>query len=669
VATLTVGAGERFSSLSAAIAVSQDGDVIKVAAGTYTNDFATITTNITVEGVGGMVHLLATVPPPDGKAILTINADVTLYNMEFSSTAGAAVADGNGAGIRYEGGNLVLDHTYFHDNQDGLLGDPAPGGTITIKNSEFAHNGSGTGDTHNLYVGAIATLTIDNSYFHDAVVGHEIKSRAANNIITNSRIAEGPLGDGSYDIDLPNGGAATIQHNVIEKGPNAANFYFIEYGEEGTVAGITNQLTVTGNTVLNDRSTARFVHDLVGGNSVSITGNQIYTGSNGFQIYDGPDLPDTSSNTFLATEPAFDTSDPFKPPLTFTFAVCFAGGTRVLSAAGEIAVEQLRPGDQVVTLANGNRVLRPVKWVGYRRIDLSAHPRPDSVMPIRIARGAIVENVPHRDLLLSPDHALYLDGVLILARQLINGRTIHRDGAIRVVRYFHVELDAHAILLAEGMPAESYLDTGNRGFFVNSAVPVLLHPVLSGEGSELRVAGSCAPFHAEESTVRPIWRRLADRAVQMGYGEDPCATTTSPELRVSARDRPVRAAYVQGGRHVFVLPGDLAEVRLLSRAAAPADCRPWLDDLRTLGVPVGRIVLRGGGNLEEVPLDHPALRDGWWAVEHDGSSLTRWTDGDALLPLPDGRGPIVLEIHLTGEMVYPRLTESPRAEIVPGKRA
>jgi hypothetical protein len=120
---------------------------------------------------------------------------------------------------------------------------------------------------------------------------------------------------------------------------------------------------------------------------------------------------------------------------------------------------------------------------------------------------------------------------------------------------------------------------------------------------------------------------------------------------------------------LFVLPGDLAEVRLLSRAAAPADCRPWLDDLRTLGVPVGRIVLRGGGNLEEVPLDHPALRDGWWAVEHDGSSLTRWTDGDALLPLPDGRGPIVLEIHLTGEMVYPRLTESPRAEIVPGKRA
>jgi hypothetical protein len=290
-------------------------------------------------------------------------------------------------------------------------------------------------------------------------------------------------------------------------------------------------------------------------------------------------------------------------------------------------------------------------------------------MPVRIVRGAIAENVPHRDLLLSPDHALYLDGVLILVRQLLNGRTIRRDGTNRAVRYLHVELDAHAVLLAEGMPAESYLDTGNRGFFVNSAVPALLHPVLTGERSELRWAGSCAPFHTEELTVRPIWRRLADRAVSLGYGEDTRETTTNPELRLSARHRPVRAAFVEGGRHVFVLPGDLAEVRLLSRAAAPADCRPWLDDPRMLGVSVGRIVIRAGGNVEEVPLDHPALRDGWWAVEGEGGSRMRWTDGDARLPLPSRRAPAVLEIHLTGEMIYPRWSESPGVEIAPRRRA
>ena len=86
--------------------------------------------------------------------------------------------------IRYEGGNLTLNNVYFHNNQDGLLGAADLAGTISINNSEFAFNGIGDGKTHNLYVGDIANLTITNSYFHDAIVGHEIKSRAENTTIT-----------------------------------------------------------------------------------------------------------------------------------------------------------------------------------------------------------------------------------------------------------------------------------------------------------------------------------------------------------------------------------------------------------------------------------------------------------------------------------------------------
>src|ERR1051326_5639723 len=162
-AILTVGPNGEFSTIAAAIAASSDGDVIQVAAGTYVNDFATINTKITIEGIGGMVSLVATVPPPDGKAILTVNTDATLINMEFS---GAAVADGNGAGVRYQGGDLVLDHTYFHDNQDGLLAASDPSGSITIRDSEFANNGTGDGQTHNLYVNEVGMLTITGSYFH-----------------------------------------------------------------------------------------------------------------------------------------------------------------------------------------------------------------------------------------------------------------------------------------------------------------------------------------------------------------------------------------------------------------------------------------------------------------------------------------------------------------------
>ena len=228
--TLTVGAGKEFLTISAAVAASHDGDVIAVDAGTYTNDFATINTKITIEGVGGMVHLVATEAPPNGKAILVADTDVTIDHLEFS---GAAVPDGNGAGIRYEAGNLTITNSYFHDNQDGLLAADNPSGSITIKNSEFSHNGTGDGFTHNLYVGEVGALTITGSYFHDAVVGHEIKSWAELTVISDTRIDDGPNGTASFSVDLPNGGQVILSNNVIEQGPNSDNPVIVAFGEEG----------------------------------------------------------------------------------------------------------------------------------------------------------------------------------------------------------------------------------------------------------------------------------------------------------------------------------------------------------------------------------------------------------------------------------------------------
>ena len=188
--TLNVGAGQAYATLSAAVAASRDGDVIAVRAGTYVNDFATISTNITIKGVGGMANFVATVPPPDGKGILVTQSNVTIQNLSFS---GAAVADNNGAGIRFERGNLVVIDSYFHDNQMGLLSNNDPNGTIRIVGSEFADSlgGGGSNLRHNLYVGNIAALVVDDSYFHDAYNGHQIKSRAQSTTITNSRIYDG----------------------------------------------------------------------------------------------------------------------------------------------------------------------------------------------------------------------------------------------------------------------------------------------------------------------------------------------------------------------------------------------------------------------------------------------------------------------------------------------
>jgi Hint domain len=467
-AVLTVGPGQtfEFTTLSAAVAASHDGDVIQVQAGTYVNDFATVNTKITIEGMDGMVHLLATVPPSNGKAILVTNTDVTLRNLEFS---GAQVADGNGAGIRYQGGNLMIDNCYFHDNQDGMLAASDAAGSITINDSQFAHNGTGDGKTHNLYVNEVGTLTITNSYFHDAVVGHEIKSRADNTIIQGSTIVDGPTGTASYSIDLPNGGNDTISNDLIEQGPLSQNPAIIHFGGETPVYA-SSSLSISNNVILNDLNSPSAVV-LLNQTTVtaSFTNNQVF-GLTARQIAGGP--VNASGTVFLASEPA---------------SPCFAAGTRIATNMGEVPVEQLRVGDHII--AHFRHALQRVVWIGCRRVDCRRHARPREAWPVRILAGALGPESPRSDLWLSPEHAVYLRGVLIPVRLLINGSTIAQV-ELNAVTYYHIELTWHDVLLAEGLAVESYLDTGNRTNFEDGR-RVTLHPDFAWRRWE---ADGCAPL-------------------------------------------------------------------------------------------------------------------------------------------------------------------------------
>ena len=153
----------------------------------------------------------------------------------------------------------------------------------------------------------------------------------------------------------------------------------------------------------------------------------------------------------------------------FVELACFASGTRILTAAGEVAVEAVRVGMLVPSLAH-RRLLRVV-WVGHRRVNCATHPRPQQVWPVRIAAHAFGPDRPHRELFVSPDHAVGLpDGrggmVLIPARYLVNGATIVQEFRDRIC-YYHIELESHGVVVAEGLGAESYLDTGNRAAFAN----------------------------------------------------------------------------------------------------------------------------------------------------------------------------------------------------------
>ncbi len=202
--------------------------------------------------------------------------------------------------------------------------------------------------------------------------------------------------------------------------------------------------------------------------------------------------------------------------IQFASPVCFTTGTRILTARGEVAVEDLRIGDRAVT-ATGRR--RTVTWTGHRHLG-AERPIPADQAPIRIRAGAFGQGRPTRDLLLSPGHPVLVGadadsqgGALVPVMYLINGTSIARTLAAHVT-YWHVELDAHDILLAEGLPAESFLDCGCRPFFAVASDHASHNPdfVPSGPSGRCRPVAVDGPLvEAERDRLGAVFARtLAD---------------------------------------------------------------------------------------------------------------------------------------------------------------
>ena len=300
--TLAVGPGKPFATIAGAVAAAHDGDVVEVQAGTYTNDFATITRQISIVGVGGLARLVATIPIPNGKGIFVIGANAKLERLEFN---GARVADRNGAGIRYEAGILTIKRCYFKNNENGILAAANATGKIAITSSEFDGNGRGDGYTHGLYVNKIAELRIVGSYFHDTKVGHHIKSRAASTIIDGNRIVDGTVGTASYNVDAPNGGAVVITNNNIVQSAASQNATLIHFGgESAPYAG--SSLGVSSNIMQNFRSSAIGVLNATT-IPVSISNNQLYALP---RILSGPGT--LSNNVVLGAPVPVSTAPPWR---------------------------------------------------------------------------------------------------------------------------------------------------------------------------------------------------------------------------------------------------------------------------------------------------------------------------------------------------------------------
>lgn len=424
------------------------------------------------------------------------------------------------------------------------------------------------------------------------------------------------------------GGGGTIALSaaaLAEFGDGVADQHFSFTGEGGTIdladpllgPGVTLNGFTIGDAI--DLSTVADGSIVQAGTDVTILNrNGGIDGS--FELAVPVDLRMTASGSgsvILAVQPA-----PSDPP-------CFARGTAILTPAGYRPVESLVAGDRVVTAQGG---VLPIIWVGSHALDLAQHPAPRNVLPIRIAPGALAPGVPRRVLRLSPDHALWFDGVLIPAKLLVNGATIIQERDALAVTYHHVELARHDVVLAEATPCETYLDTGNRqGFSTAGSWPIR---------PKRWDRDACGRLITGGAALRGVRVALHQRALSLGF-------TVNAEHDIGL--------WIDGRR---IMPGtsgryDLPASRhatavLRSKRFIPAEVDPASEDRRELGVAIAG--LRAGRrrlDIDEIAASgfHPRA----------SGDRARWTDGAGTILLPPTARSIAFELAAVPLLWTPRI--------------
>lgn len=207
----------------------------------------------------------------------------------------------------------------------------------------------------------------------------------------------------------------------------------------------------------------------------------------------------TTGDTFLFTSDGAGGTD--------VSVACYCIGTRIQGEFGEAPIECLKIGDRVKTMTGA---LLPIRWIGKRRYGMTSTAGRSDLSPIRIGAGALGDDLPKRDLWVSPEHAMYIDGMLIPAMALVNGASIIQEGLWDEVEYIHLEFDVHTVIFAEGAPAESFVDDASRRMFDNAREYSSLYP-----SAVRRPAQFCGPRVDEGWELEAVRLRLAERALKL----------------------------------------------------------------------------------------------------------------------------------------------------------
>ncbi|EUK18927.1 Hint domain-containing protein [Commensalibacter papalotli (ex Servin-Garciduenas et al. 2014)] len=534
------------------------------------------------------------------------------------------------------------------------------GGSQTVASGAIVYNtsilgsGQGTGRTsQTILSGGIASNTFISGGYQNVGDG----ATANNTTVTNGAIY---AGDGSNlgNITINNGGWLDVSMGTNIKGevtlnPGGSALITTSNGGVINLVGDTNGgLTIIGEPPLinwegNDASVTTQIQGFSGtdadhSDSILLEYEDIEFGKlTGVTFPDNDHITITMDTGFSLTlnivgikQTGYSIQTPSDGGLGLVLTVCFLSGTEIQTETGVKNIEALQSGDLVTTYdwAKKKYIERVVTWVGQKYCRVNKH-LPDDMAgyPVRILKGAIAENVPYKDLLITAEHCLFFEDKFIPVRMLVNGSTIFYDYSITSYEYYHVELEEHSVIIADGMLTESYLDTGNRHAF-NHHHKVIETSLCSAKDWTKNAA---APLVVDRGVVEPLYNELKERnsIVKTEYQGRNYKLIEDPDIYlVTDQGVIIRQKRVFNGYVTFMLPSTVQFVWINSRRNRLCDViGPFIDNRHFLGVLINEIKIYADSALEFIEA-HKEQEEllGWHARQEQ---LGRWTNGKAFLPI------------------------------------
>lgn len=378
-------------------------------------------------------------------------------------------------------------------------------------------------------------------------------------------------------------------------------------------------------------------------------------GGNGSSTFALPNLSDTVIAGSGGSQSFGQTYGENNVSLEVSEVACFCKGSLIRTSKGDIPVEELQIGDEVFVYddATLKGAMRRLTWVGQSHaVVRSRLPDDQAGYPVCLLKDAIAEGVPYKDMLITSEHCLFLNGRFVPVRMLVNGRSIFFDKSTKSYDYYHIETERHSVIMADGVMTESYLDTGNRSAFRQPGAVVSIK-----QSRYLTWEDAAAPLDVSRLFVEPLFHKMKNRADNVKHARQSYtqSLTSDDGLYLLTETGNILTSLRRAKDWVmFMIPEDVKNLQIMSRANRPCDViGPFLDDRRMLGVLVGDIQLFEGhktiavtSHLQEADLS------GWNNIE-DGTM--RWTDGSARLCLgsrPSGSSALmVLKIHMGGPYI------------------